>query len=77
MFVSEWLIYSCILVHTSSLQWYSGLRWYLEVSYDRPKVPVILVGTKLDLRDDQKTIRELDVTHISYEQVWSTQLFLF
>ena len=30
-------------------------KWYPEVSHHCPNTPVVLVGTKLDLRDDQDT----------------------
>jgi GTPase SAR1 family protein len=33
--------------------------WYPEIKHHSPKTPVILVGTKLDLRDDKDTIEEL------------------
>ena len=58
----------------------SFLQWYPEVSHHCPNTPVILVGTKLELRDDQETIeklREKRLAPISYKQVWCTQLFLF
>ncbi|CAK8675212.1 unnamed protein product [Clavelina lepadiformis] len=35
------------------------LKWYEEVSHHCPNTPVILVGTKLDLRDHQETVAEL------------------
>ena len=50
----------------------SSLQWYPEVSHHCPNTPVILVGTKLDLLDDQGTIerlRERKLAPISYEQV--------
>ncbi|KAL7060460.1 hypothetical protein AAHC03_09281 [Spirometra sp. Aus1] len=34
-------------------------KWALEVGHFCPNVPVILVGNKKDLRNDEKTIREL------------------
>ena len=34
-------------------------QWYPEVSHHCPNTPVILVGTKLDLRDDEDTIKKL------------------
>ena len=34
-------------------------KWYPEVSHYCPNTPIILVGTKLDLRDDQETIEKL------------------
>jgi len=35
-------------------------KWYPEVSHHRPNIPIILVGTKVDLRDDSATIDELN-----------------
>ena len=46
-------------------------RWYPEVSHHCPQTPIILVGTKLDLREDPETLsrlREKNITPISYEQ---------
>lgn len=37
----------------------STLQWYPEVSHHCPNTPIILVGTKLDLRDDKETIEKL------------------
>lgn len=34
-------------------------KWYPEISHHAPNTPVILVGTKLDLRDDKDTIEKL------------------
>jgi len=34
-------------------------QWHPEVSHHCPNTPVILVGTKLDLRDDKETIEKL------------------
>ncbi|KAL1281305.1 hypothetical protein QQF64_000108 [Cirrhinus molitorella] len=34
-------------------------KWYPEVSHFCPNTPVILVGTNLDLRDDEDTIKDL------------------
>ena len=47
------------------------LQWYPEVNYHCPKIPIILVGTKLELRDDKETIDEMKdekLSPITYEQ---------
>jgi len=46
-------------------------KWYPEVSHHCPNTPIILVGTKLDLRDDLETqgrLKEKGMQPISYEQ---------
>ncbi|KAK9469363.1 rac protein [Lipomyces arxii] len=46
-------------------------KWYPEISHHAPNTPIILVGTKLDLREDRLTIdklRERRMTPISYPQ---------
>ena len=35
------------------------LQWFPEVSHFNPRTPVLLVGTKLDLRNNAKTIEQL------------------
>ncbi|EPY89054.1 rac2 GTP-binding protein [Camelus ferus] len=45
--------------------------WYPEVRHHCPNTPIILVGTKLDLRDDKDTIEKLKekkLTPITYPQ---------
>ncbi|XP_057311542.1 ras-related C3 botulinum toxin substrate 1 isoform X1 [Hydractinia symbiolongicarpus] len=34
-------------------------KWYPEVSHHCPNTPILLVGTKLDLRDDKETVDKL------------------
>ncbi|XP_051570489.1 ras-related C3 botulinum toxin substrate 1-like isoform X2 [Myxocyprinus asiaticus] len=46
-------------------------KWYPEVRQHCPNTPIILVGTKLDLRDDKDTIEKLKekkLTPITYPQ---------
>lgn len=49
----------------------SILQWYPEIDHHAPNVPIILVGTKLDLRDDRATaeaLRARKMEPVSYEQ---------
>ncbi|PQE13466.1 cell division control 42 protein [Rutstroemia sp. NJR-2017a WRK4] len=46
-------------------------KWWPEVSHHAPNVPIILVGTKLDLRDQTETreaLRAKRMEPVSYEQ---------
>ncbi|KAJ9099291.1 hypothetical protein QFC21_004172 [Naganishia friedmannii] len=46
-------------------------KWFPEISHHAPGVPMILVGTKLDLRDDPLTLskmRERRFTPVTYQQ---------
>jgi len=47
------------------------VQWYPEIEHHAPNVPIILVGTKLDLRDDEGTrenLRQKKMAPIQYEQ---------
>lgn len=47
------------------------MQWYPEIDHHAPGVPIILVGTKLDLRDDEATkesLRQKKMAPIQYEQ---------
>jgi Ras-related C3 botulinum toxin substrate 1 len=37
-------------------------KWSPEIKHNNPETPVVLVGTKLDLRDDKHTIDKLLVS---------------
>jgi len=46
-------------------------KWFPEVSHHCPNTPFLLIGTKLDLREDNATLADLhrkNQTPISYEQ---------
>ncbi|KXX80873.1 Ras-related C3 botulinum toxin substrate 1 [Madurella mycetomatis] len=46
-------------------------KWYPEISHHAPNVPIVLVGTKLDKREDPETIAKLAeqrMAPISYKQ---------
>ncbi|CAB1313168.1 unnamed protein product [Coregonus sp. 'balchen'] len=46
-------------------------KWYPEVRHHCPNTPIILVGTKLDLRDDKDTmerLRDKKLSPITYPQ---------
>ena len=34
-------------------------QWYPEITHNCPNTPIILVGTKKDLRDDKETVEQL------------------
>ncbi|KAH3745830.1 Rac1, RHO family GTPase [Pelomyxa schiedti] len=38
-------------------------KWIPEIRLSNPDTPIILVGTKLDLRNDMKKLRELEANH--------------
>jgi Ras-related C3 botulinum toxin substrate 1 len=64
-----WASYSAptTLPHTDS----DVQQWYPEIEHHAPGVPIILVGTKLDLRDDEATresLRQKKMAPIQYEQ---------
>ncbi|PWI71145.1 RacA [Purpureocillium lilacinum] len=46
-------------------------KWYPEIDHHAPNIPIILVGTKLDLREDAATLdslRQKRMEPVSYEQ---------
>lgn len=46
-------------------------QWFPEIDHHAPSVPIILVGTKLDLRDDPATLeslRQKRMEPVSYDQ---------
>ncbi|KAI9715224.1 MAG: Rho GTPase protein rac1 [Chrysothrix sp. TS-e1954] len=46
-------------------------KWWPEIEHHAPSVPIILVGTKLDLRDDERTkedLRQKKTAPIQHEQ---------
>ena len=50
-------------------------KWSPEIAHHAPGVPIILVGTKLDLREDSKTLESLRskrMEPVSYEQALQT-----
>lgn len=47
------------------------MQWFPEIEHHAPGVPIILVGTKLDLREDRATaesLRAKKMEPVSYEQ---------
>jgi small GTP-binding protein len=53
-------------------------KWYPEVRHHCPTTPIILVGTKLDLREDKETIERLKdkkLAPITYPQVISVLMY--
>jgi Ras-related C3 botulinum toxin substrate 1 len=58
------------LVSPSSCENISA-KWYPELTHYNPSTPIILVGTKSDLREDKDTLKKLDelgMSPITHEQ---------
>ena len=73
----KWPSFLCRLWDTSIIMFVVNLyfppvlQWYPEVNYHCPNTPIILVGTKLDLRSDEETLMKLEKRRlhpISYEK---------
>jgi len=60
--------------HALESSWESAnleTQWFPEIDHHAPSVPIILVGTKLDLRDDPATLeslRQKRMEPVSYDQ---------
>lgn len=55
-------------------------KWFPELKHHAPNVPIILVGTKLDLRDEPgvvQKLREQRLEPVSPEQVLNASFFEF
>ena len=37
----------------------NNVQWYPEISHHCPNTPILLIGTKVDLRDDRETVEKL------------------
>jgi len=60
------------IIHKSNRISRHLFQWYPEVRHHCPNTPIILVGTKLDLREDKNTIEKLKdkkLAPITYPQV--------
>nr|AAC37391.1 Rac1A protein [Dictyostelium discoideum]prf//2004273A Rac1A protein [Dictyostelium discoideum] len=58
------------IISPSSFENVNG-KWHPEICHHAPNVPIILVGTKLDMREDKETqdrLKEKKLYPISYEQ---------
>ena len=48
-------------------QYRMNLQWYPEISHHAPQTSVVLVGTKLDLREDPATVEKLRDRYVLFE----------
>ena len=53
----------CFAINTPTSYVNIKNKWFPEIQHHAPGVPAILVGLKLDLRNDAKTIKELHEKH--------------
>uniref|UniRef100_A0A8C9PF76 Uncharacterized protein n=1 Tax=Spermophilus dauricus TaxID=99837 RepID=A0A8C9PF76_SPEDA len=50
---------TCLLISYTTNAFPEEHKWHPEVSHHCPNVPVLLVGTKRDLRSDHETVKKL------------------
>ena len=62
LFILSFVSYFCSL---ASLSCSLSLQWYREVRHHCRDTTIILVGTKLDLMDDEETIEKLKEKHLA------------
>lgn len=63
--------YLDICIHIVQLSNHVYEQWYPEINHHAPGTPIILIGTKLDLREDPETkekLRKKNMAPISYTQ---------